>query len=135
MGVKITGRLTGPTSMELTHGPSGAVTKTTPPADNGGDGSAFSPTDLAAASLGSCAVTTLALYAQRHEIPLRGARFEIEKLMHLSPRRLGKLVLKVVLDTPASEEDFEKLVEAGRTCPVKRSLAGEVEVEETYTRA
>ena len=45
------------------HGPSGASLQTVPPVDNGGDGSSFSPTDLLGVSLGTCAVTTMALVA------------------------------------------------------------------------
>ena len=59
MAVVIQGRTTGPTSTELTHGPSASVIRTAAPKDNGGDGSAFSPTDLCAASLGACATTIM----------------------------------------------------------------------------
>ncbi|MEO6325739.1 MAG: OsmC family protein [Thermoanaerobaculia bacterium] len=134
MGVKMTGRLVGATGIELKHEDSGSVIRTSPPADNGGDGSSFSPTDLAAASLGACAATTLALYAQRNGIPLTGVSFEVEKLMHLNPRRLGRVVMRMKIDSPCSDEDFARLAEAGKGCPVKRSLAPEVEIDETYER-
>ena len=134
MGVKMSGRLIGNTGIELKHQDSGSVIHTTPPADNGGDGSSFSPTDLAAASLGSCAATTLALYAQRNGIPLTGLSFDVEKLIHVSPRRLGRVVLRMRIDSPCSDEDFARLVEAAKGCPVKRSLAPEVDVDETYER-
>ena len=135
MGVKMSGRLVGATGIELKHEDSGSIIRTSPPADNGGDGSSFSPTDLAAASLGSCAATTLALFAQRNGIPLTGVTFDVEKLMHVSPRRLGRVVLRMRIDSPCSDEDFAKLVEAAKGCPVKRSLAPEVELDETYARA
>ena len=134
MGVKMSGRLVGATGIELKHEDSGSVIRTSPPADNGGDGSSFSPTDLAAASLGSCAATTLALYAQRNGIALRGVTFDVEKLMHLDPRRLGRVVLRMKIDSPGSDEDFARMVEAAKGCQVKRSLAPEVEIDETYER-
>lgn len=134
MGVMMSGRLVGSTGLELTHQDSGAVIRTTPPKDNGGDGSAFSPTDLAAVSLGACAVTTLALFAERNGIPLSGATFDVEKLMHVTPRRLGKVRLRVRLDTPCSDADFEKLVHAGKNCPVRLSLKDEIDVDEIYER-
>ena len=90
MGVKITGTLTGLDTL-LVHGPSGATLKTTPPQDNGGDGSAFSPTDLCAASLGACGASTAALFARRAGIPLERIAFEVVKEMTAAPRKIGKL--------------------------------------------
>lgn len=133
MGVRISGTLTG-TAMELRHEDSGTVIKTVPPVDNGGDGSSFSPTDLAATSLGSCASTTMALWAKRHDVPLERITFELEKIMNASPRRLGKLVVKYRITSSCGDEDFEKLVQIGKTCPVRLSLGPDVEVDETYER-
>jgi len=136
MSVTITGKLSSPTSAELRHGPSGARIETTAPKDNGGDGSRFSPTDLCAASLAVCAATTLSLYASRSGIPLDGVTFEIEKHMTPEPpRRIARLVARYRVASPCGEEDFHKLVNAGKTCPVKRSLHPDVEVDEVWERA
>jgi len=75
MAVEITGTYTGNLKMELTHGPSGAQLKTAAPVDNKGDGSSFSPTDLLAASLGSCMVTTMAIVARRNDAQLTELRY------------------------------------------------------------
>ena len=133
MGVKISGTLTG-TAMELRHEDSGAVIRTVPPKDNGGDGSSFSPTDLAATSLASCAATTMALYAKRNGIPLDRISFDLEKIMSSEPRRLGTLVVRYRIASPCADEDFERLVRIGKTCPVRLSLGPDVSVEETYER-
>ena len=133
MGVKISGTLTG-LATELVHEDSGTVIRTVPPVDNGGDGSSFSPTDLAATSLGACASTTIALYAKRNGIPLEKITFELEKLMNAAPRRLGKLVVTYKIATSGTDEDFAKLVHIGKTCPVRLSLGPDVEVEERYER-
>jgi putative redox protein len=135
MSVSITGKLTSSTSTELRHGPSGALLETTAPKDNGGDGSRFSPTDLCAASLAACAATTLSLYATRRGIPLTGVTFEIEKHMTPeSPRRIARLVARFRVSSPCGDEDFKKLVQAGKACPVKRSLHPDVLVEEVWER-
>jgi putative redox protein len=136
MSVLITGRLVSATATELDHGPSHARVPTQAPKDNGGDGSSFSPTDLCAASLGSCAATTLSLYATRAGIPLTGVAFSVEKHMTSEPpRRIAKLVLKLTIDSPCGDEDYGKLVNAAKTCPVRRSLHPDVVVDETYVRA
>jgi len=135
MSVSITGRLTTPTSTALRHGPSGALLETTAPKDNGGDGSRFSPTDLCAASLAACVATTVSLYATRCGIPLTSIAFEIEKHMTTEPpRRIARLVARYRVSSSCGDGDFEKLVNAGRTCPVRRSLHPDVLVEEVWER-
>jgi uncharacterized OsmC-like protein len=133
MGVNITGTLTGLDTV-LVHGPSGATLRTTPPADNGGDGSAFSPTDLCAASLGACGATTAALYAKRAGIPLEAVSFEVVKEMTAAPRRIGRLTVVYRFRTSACDEDYRKLVAAAKVCPVRRTLEATVEIEEQYER-
>jgi putative redox protein len=134
MSVRITGRLTSPLTTTLTH-ESSATISTMAPKDNGGDGSAFSPTDLCASSLGSCVATTIALYATRKGIPLDSIDFSVEKHMTAEPpRRIGKLVARFRIQSPCGEDDFSRLVGAGKTCPVRRSLHPDVVVEETYER-
>ncbi|MFI5120028.1 MAG: OsmC family protein [Thermoanaerobaculia bacterium] len=135
MSVSMSGRLTSPTSTELVHGPSGARLETTAPKDNGGDGSRFSPTDLCTASAVSCAATTVSLYATRNGIPLTGIAFEIEKHMTAEPpRRIAKLVARFHVSSPCRDEDFQKLVNVGRACPVFRSLHPDVLVEDVWER-
>lgn len=133
MGVHITGTLTGLDTV-LVHGPSGATLRTTPPVDNGGDGSAFSPTDLCAASLGACGATTAALLAKRAGIPLESISFEVVKEMSATPRRIGTLTVVYRIRTSASDEDYKKLVAAAKTCPVRRTLEATVEIDERYER-
>ena len=134
MEVEITGTYTGGLKMELTHGPSGTVLSTAAPRDNQGDGSSFSPTDLLAASLGSCMVTTMAIVARREGIPFEGASFVLQKHMRADPRR-GEAV-PVTLRLPASltPEQRAKLEHAALNCPVHRSLLPEIrkDVEFVY---
>ena len=136
MSVSMSGKLTSPTATQLVHGPSGAVLGTVAPKDNGGDGSRFSPTDLCAASFGACVATTISLFATRSGIPLDGIEFGVEKQMTAEPpRRIAKLVARFRIKSPCGEEEFQKLVCAGKTCPVKRSLHPDVVVDESYERA
>ncbi len=129
MAVRIDGRYLGDLKTEITHEPSGVVLRTAAPADNQGDGSSFSPTDLVAAGLGACMMTILGIVARRDGLDLSGALFTVEKHMTAElPRRIARLV--VVLRLPASipEDQREKLRRSALTCPVHRSLLPEIDI-------
>jgi putative redox protein len=126
-GVPMTAAIEGLTC-RLTHGPSGATTTTVPPKDNGGTGANFSPTDLVGAALASCALTTMALVAQREGLAWGEARASVEKRMTPPPRRIGELVLVIDLPREVKPEQRARLEEAARTCPVARSLHPDVQV-------
>ena len=132
MAVEISGKYVGQLKTEMIHGPSGAVLLTAAPADNQGDGSSFSPTDLVAAALASCMVTTMAIVAQRDGLDLAGVTFHVEKHMHPEPRRIAKL--PVVIHMPANLTPVQrtKLERAAHTCPVHRSLLPEIEAEVSF---
>jgi len=134
MGVKITGSTTGKTTTRLVHEDSGAVIETMAPKDNGGDGLLFSPTDLCAASLGCCAITIMNMYAHNTGIPVEKISFMVEKEMAANPRRIGRLTLRYEIVTSCTDQEFQKLVAAGKGCPLRRSLHPDVELVEDYVR-
>lgn len=134
MAVEITGEYTGELKMRLQHGPSEREIPTAAPTDNFGDGSSFSPTDLLAASLGACMVTTMAIVARREGIPFAGASFHLEKHMRSDPRRVDAIPVKIRMPAGLTEEQRARLEGVARTCPVERSLLPEIrrEVEFLY---
>lgn len=132
MAVEIKGSYTGNLRMELTHGPSGAAIRTAAPVDNNGDGSSFSPTDLLAAALGSCMVTTMAIVAQREGIPFEGASFSLEKHMGGPPRRVERVPVRVRMPQGLSQEQRSRLEEVALGCPVFRSLSPDVSKEVSF---
>lgn len=127
MAVEISGTYTGDLKMTLRHGPSGTELTTAAPRDNMGDGSSFSPTDLLAASLGACMVTTMAIVARREEIPFEGAGFILEKHMRADPRRVDSLPVTLRMPGGLTEAQRKKLENAALTCPVHRSLLPEIQ--------
>ncbi|MEY3231526.1 MAG: hypothetical protein RL689_1615 [Planctomycetota bacterium] len=116
---------------DLVH-PEGAVLRTDAPKDIGGEATAFSPTDLVAAGLASCILTTMAMVAERHGVSLAGATATIEKHMNPSPRRLGRVPVVVTLPASVPAEHRERLEKAGHACPVHASLHPDIDAPITY---
>jgi uncharacterized OsmC-like protein len=134
MIVRTLGDTTGKTTVKIVHEDSGAVIETMAPKDNGGEGLLFSPTDLCATSLGACAATIMNMYAHNAGIPLGRISYTVDKEMSASPRRIGRLAVHYEIVTDCSEHDFEKLVKAGKTCPLRHSIHPDIVLEESYER-
>jgi uncharacterized OsmC-like protein len=127
MAVSMSGRYLGGLGLEVEHGPSGTIIRTAAPVDNQGDGSSFSPTDLLAASLGSCMCTIMAIVGEREGLDMQGLAFSAQKHMTANPRRVARVELAISMPAGLSPAHREKLEEAALTCPVKQSLPAELE--------
>lgn len=113
---------------EAEHLKSGLKIITDAPVDNNGKGEAFSPTDLVATALGSCALTIMGIAARNHEINIEGAEASITKIMMSDPRRISKV--KVVITMPSNEfskKDRKILEAAAHGCPVGNSIMEGIE--------
>ena len=110
-----------------THGPSGTRIATDAPKDNHGRGEAFSPTDLAATSLASCIITTMAIQTRNDGLALEGIRAEVEKHMTTTPpRRLARIVVRLNMPAGIPAAARERLQKIAHGCPVALSLHPEV---------
>ncbi len=127
MGVPMMVRIAG-LECTLTHEPSGAVIRTTPPKDNGGDGSSFSPTDLLGAALASCALSTMALIAPKEGLTFGEATARVVKEMVGPPRRIGSLAIVITMPAGTKPEQRARFEEIARSCPVAKSLHPELQV-------
>ena len=78
MAVAFTTTYLGDLRTAITHEPSGTVIETDAPIDNHGRGERFSPTDLVAASLGSCMLTIMGIVAKREGLDLSGTKVQVE---------------------------------------------------------
>lgn len=125
--VTITGQYSGDLHCTATHGPSGDSLQTDAPKDNQGRGEAFSPTDLVATALGTCAVTTLAIVARRQGVELGPISYEVGKEMTDAPRRIGRLTLRIKLPPEARKLPEDLVRTTVENCPVSRSLAATVQ--------
>lgn len=110
---------------DCTHLQSGTHINTDAPTDNQGRGEAFSPTDLVANALGSCILTTMAIFARRDGIELKGSEMDVTKVMSSqSPRRIVRIDVNLTLraDPMPSAEARANLEKIAHTCPVAISL-------------
>lgn len=127
MSVTITGRYVGNLKTELTHEPSGTVITTAAPVDNNGDGSSFSPTDLAASALGACMVTIIGIMAERDGIDMAGVEFRVVKHMSSHPRRIARAEVEIRMPRGLTSDQRTKLERGAHTCPVHHSLHPETD--------
>ncbi|MFA6959547.1 MAG: OsmC family protein [Opitutaceae bacterium] len=127
--VKISGEYQGDLHCVATHGPSGNTLVTDAPKDNQGRGEAFSPTDLVATALGTCIATTMAIVARRHDVELKGLRYEVTKEMSAdAPRRIVRLAATVWLPIPKTDQMARLLEHAALHCPVHQSMHAQVDM-------
>ncbi len=113
----------------VTHGPSGQSFKTDAPVDNNGKGEFISPTDLAAASIGSCIATIMGIRARDNNINLEGMKINVTKEMQNKPyRRIKRLNVNIFFPGKLSDFEFKLLSKVVDICPVTKSLKEEIEV-------
>ncbi|MBK9524724.1 MAG: OsmC family protein [Bacteroidetes bacterium] len=93
------------------------------PPDNQGKGESFSPTDLLAASLGSCMATLMGIAARTHGINIDFMDLSITKIMAANPRRVAEVQIEFTMPEHSySEKEKAILIHAAETCPVALSL-------------
>lgn len=106
----------------MEHVRSGSTVITDAPIDNQGKGEAFSPTDLVAASLGSCMLTIMGIAAREHGFDIDGTELEITKVMADKPRRISEIQIDFHFTQDYSDKVKRILKKAAETCPVALSL-------------
>ena len=92
---------------KVTHTPSGNSFFTDAPLDNTGQARYISPTDLLAASIGSCIATIMGIKANTNGINIEGLKITVGKEMDNLPfRRVSKLTVRIYFATILNEKDF-----------------------------
>ena len=114
---------TGELRTQATHLASQNTIITDAPIDNNGKGEAFSPTDLLAASLGSCMLTIMGISANAHGFSIDGTNISITKIMAANPRRVGEIIVDFTFPVNNYSDKEKMLIEkAAASCPVALSL-------------
>ncbi|MEO7983855.1 MAG: OsmC family protein [Bacteroidota bacterium] len=115
-----------------THLKSGSSFETDAPVDNNGKGERFSPTDLLATSLATCMITVMGIKARTMGFDLDGVKIDVLKIMKADPRRVSGIEL--TFHIPDALKDIEEkskiiLKNTGDTCPVRKSIHPDIEVQ------
>jgi uncharacterized OsmC-like protein len=114
---------------EATHLKSGNTIITDAPIDNHGKGEAFSPTDLLATSLASCALTIMGIAANSHDLNIDGTTCEVLKIMGDNPRRVSGIDLKIIMPPKNYDEKSKSILKnAAHNCPVMKSIHTDIKV-------
>jgi uncharacterized OsmC-like protein len=115
---------------QATHLRSGEMITTDAPPDNEGKGEYFSPTDLAATSLGSCMLTVAGIAARVHGFIIDGTRASVTKVMAANPRRISEIRIELFFPDIQYTPKQKKIIEAAAlTCPVQMSLHPDIRRE------
>ena len=120
----------GDLQTKATHVKSGVQLITDAPVDTHGKGESFSPTDLTTASLGSCIMTIIGIWAKKEQVDLKGTQWKLTKIMSANlPRRIAKIEVEISLLSNRLLSDSEKIKikEIASTCPVALSLHPDIE--------
>lgn len=125
--VKVFAVYQGEKHCEVIHGPSKKKLETDAPVDNNGRGESFSPTDLVASALATCALTVMSIVAERDGVDMTGATAEVEKHMAENPRRIARLPVTIKLPNTVPVEYRKKLEVVARACPVHKSLHPDID--------
>ncbi len=111
---------------EATHNQSGTIITTDAPLDNQGLGEKFSPTDLVATALASCAMTIMGIAAKNHAIPFTKVQANVIKIMGSEPRRISEVKVHFTIEDVLTDKQKKIIENAALTCPVAKSLSEEL---------
>lgn len=123
---KVTFEMIGGAKTKIT-GEFGEITTTDAPKEHGGSGEHFAPTDLLAASLGSCILTMMGLFAKPMKIDLTGTKATVVKEQgDAKPGGVGLLEVHIYCPHEFDESICKKLENGAKNCPVHHSLVQDI---------
>jgi putative redox protein len=104
------------------------------PEEHGGANQGPSPTRLMTASLAACTAITIEMYADRKGWEV--GDLEVAADFHGAPRgdRPARFEVSIKLPADLSEDQADRIRVIAGKCPVHRTLAGEVEIDDRIER-
>lgn len=109
------------------------------PKEAGGTDEGPTPYELLLGALGACTAMTIAIYAERKGWEISGVTVELEHdRIHArdcadcetQEGYLDRIRKRIIVDGPLHEEQRARLEEISRRCPVQKTLANEIKVED-----
>ncbi len=128
---EISVRYQGKLRCEATRVNTGESVRTDVGASHGGLDQCFSPIELAAAALGTCVTSVMAILAERNGVDLAPLEISVRTQMTSAPvRRIGAIGLTLRFPNGASISEVvrKKLEATANACPVKHSLHPDIHV-------
>ena len=104
------------------------------PVTGGGEDAGPSPTDLLAASVGSCVGTFILYYLQKHDLDGTGMRVEVNYTYAERPRRMDRIETRVVLPPQIGDEHLPGITKFAQACTVHNTLHGAPDVPIEFVR-
>ena len=112
------------------------------PISAGGTDTGPSPYDLLLAALGSCTSMTISMYARRRSLPLkevvvrlRHSKIHAEDCANCETKQgmLDRIDRDIELIGDLNDEQRAKLLDLANKCPVRRTLASEIDIRTQLT--
>lgn len=102
------------------------------PPEYGGNGLSFSSTDLVAAALGSCTLKNIDEIIEREGFDPKKIKLVVTKMLSQKPKMIKAIRLEIFYPEKFSDVLLKKLKNAAKTCPVKRSLNPQIQIETVF---
>jgi uncharacterized OsmC-like protein len=75
-------------------------------------------------------ITIMGIYCNENNVRFDFAKASVQKIMSSNPRKIGKIVLEIDLKgNEWTALEAEKVIRAGKACPVAKTIGDNVEVE------
>lgn len=100
--------------------------------DAANDKNGISPTDLLAASLATCTASMIAFGAEKRGLSVAGMQVVATREMNMKEHKVSKIKLEITFQNPLSEENKKLFMQIAKTCPVKKALNEEVDIEVVF---
>lgn len=116
----------------IQHAKADAEIVTDLPPEYGGKGRSFSSTDLVAAALGSCILSTIDTVFEREGYDPKKIRVKVAKTLSDRPKMIRSIDVEIAYPEKLSELFLKKAGRAMNLCPVKRSLNESIEIRTRF---